>query len=211
MSALPVTEEESTPAAGAAAERRQAVILFARLRGFTRMTDMLEPERVVRLAAEFFAITQKIVEANGGETVSTQNDSLLATFRYGTPSELVRHAITAAQAVQYGFSNTADDWQRDYGLTAAVSMGLHLGNVVYGSMGPTGHARFIALGDAVNVANRLVHRARAGEFVLSDSMMGVLQVANLELDAQPLPALQVARGPSIGIYGVCVETRLDFT
>lgn len=210
MSALPVTEESTEPH-GAAAERRQAVILFARLRGFTRMADMLEPERVIALAGDFFAMTQKIVDANGGETVSTQNDSLLGTFRYGSPSEIVRHAITAAQAVQYGFATLADDWQRDYGLSAAVSMGLHLGNVVYGSTGPTGHARFIALGDAVNVANRLVHRARAGEFVLSDGMMGVLQVANLELDAQPLPPLQIARGPSIGIYGVCVDTRLDFT
>lgn len=196
---------------GAAAERRQAVILFARLRGFTRMADMLEPDRVVALAGEFFAQTQRVVDANGGETVSTMNDTLMATFRHGKPADLVRHAINAAQAVQFGFAATAEAWQRDYGLPAAIAMGLHLGNVVYGSIGPAGHARFSALGDAVNVANRLVHRARAGEFVLSDTMMGVLQMANLELDAQPLPALAMAGGSSVGIYGVLLDTRLDFT
>jgi len=195
----------------AAAERRQAVILFVRLRGFTRMADMLEPDRVVTLAGEFFTLAQRIVAENGGESVSTQNDVLLATFRHGKPSELVRRAITTAQGLLYGFAPTAERWQKEYGLPAAIAMGLHLGNVVYGSTGPAGHQRFIALGDAVNVANRLVHRARAGEFVLSDSLMGVLQVANLELDAQQLPALQLPGGMTIGIYGVLLDTRLDFT
>lgn len=195
----------------AAAERQQAVVLFARLRGFTRLSDMLEPERVIALTGEFFSMMQRIVDANGGEPLSTQNDALLATFRHAKPSELVRRAITAAQAAQFEFAPVAEGWQRDYGLPAAVAMGLHLGNVVYGSTGPAGHARLVAVGDAVGIANRLMHRARAGEFVLSDAMMGALQVSNLEIDAQALPPLDIARGPSIRIYGVVLDTRLDFT
>lgn len=202
----------AVPANGAAAaERRQAVILFARLRGFTRLADMLEPERVIAMSGEFFTLVQNTVDAHGGETVSSQSDMLMATFRHGKPSELVRRAITAAQAVQYAFATTAEAWQRDYGMPAAIAMGIHLGSVVYGSTGPSGHARFVALGEAVNIASRLMHRARAGEFVLSDSVMGALQVANLELDVQQLPALDMGRGPSIGIYGVVLDTRLDFT
>ena len=195
----------------ATAERRQAVILCTRLRGFTRMSDMLEADRVVALAGEFFTLTQKIVGGNDGETLSTQNDAMLATFRHGKPSELVRRAVTAAQDIQYGFAPLAESWHREYGLPAAVSIGLHLGNVVYGSTGPENHARFIALGDAVNIASRLMHRARAGEFLLSDSVMGALLLSNLELDAQPLPALELPRGPSVRIYGVLLDTRLDFT
>jgi adenylate cyclase len=195
----------------AAAERRQAVILYARLRGFTRMSDMLEPDRVIELTGDFFSLLQKIVDADGGETLSVQNDTLMATFRHGKPSELVRRAITAAQAAQYGFAPLAEAWQRDYGLSAAVAIGLHLGNVVFGAAGPAGYARFIAVGEAVNIANHLMHRARAGEFVLSDSVMGALQVANLEIDAQALPALELARGASVRIYGVVLDTRLDFT
>jgi class 3 adenylate cyclase len=204
LAAVPASEAST-------AERRQAVILCTRLRGFTRMTDMLEPERVVDMAGEFFSLTQKIVAANEGETLSTQNDTMLATFRHGKPSELVRRAITAAQDVQYGFAPLAEAWHRDFGLPAAIAIGLHLGNVVYGSTGPNGHARFIALGEAVNIAGRLMHRARAGEFLLSDSVMGALLLSNLELDAQPLPALELPRGPSIRIYGVLLDTRLDFT
>ena len=132
-------------------------------------------------------------------------------FRHGKPSELVRRAITAAQDAQYGFAPLAEAWQRDYGLPASVSMGLHLGNVVYGSVGPEGHGRFVAMGDAVNVAGRLMHRARAGEFVLSDSVMGALLLSNLEIHAQPLPSLESPRGPAVRIYGVLLDTRLDFT
>lgn len=193
------------------AERRQAVVLCARLRGFTRLSDMLEPERVLALTDDFFSLLQRIVGGNDGEVVSTHNDQLMATFRHGKPSELVRRAITAAQDAQYGFAPLAEAWQRDYGLPASVSMGLHLGNVVYGSVGPQGHGRFVAMGDAVNVAGRLMHRARAGEFVLSDSVMGALLLSNLEIHAQPLPSLESPRGPAVRIYGVLLDTRLDFT
>lgn len=206
MAALAMVQDST-----AAAERRQAVILCARLRGFIRLSDMLEPDRVLALAGEFFALVQKVVAGNEGETVSTHNDQLMATFRHGKPSELVRRAITSAQDVQYAFAPVAEAWQRDYGIPAAVAMGLHLGNVVYGTTGPAGHGRFIALGDSVSVAGRLMHRARAGEFVLSDSVMGALLLSNLEIDAQPLPALEVPRGPAIRIYGVLLDTRLDFT
>ncbi len=206
-----VMEVSATQAAASPAERRQAVIVCARLRGFTRLSDMLEADRVLELSGEFFALARRTVDANDGETVATQNDTLTATFRHGKPSELVRRAITAAQDLQYGFAPLADAWQRGFGLQAAVALGLHLGNVVYGSTGPDGHQRFTAIGEAVNIAGRLMHRARAGEFILSDSVMGALQLSNLELDVEALPSLDCPRGPAIRIYGVLLDTRLDFT
>ncbi|MEW5864422.1 MAG: hypothetical protein AB1773_12665 [Pseudomonadota bacterium] len=54
-------------------------------------------------------------------------------------------------------------------------------------------------------------RARAGEIVLSDAVMGALSVENLDLDAEPLPPLELARRQPLRIYGVLLESRLDFT
>jgi len=56
-----------------------------------------------------------------------------------------------------------------------------------------------------------VNRARAGEFVMSEAVMGALSVENLDLDAEPLPQLELPRRSPIRIYGVLVEARLDFT
>ena len=69
----------------------------------------------------------------------------------------------------------------------------------------------MAFGDSVSLAQRMVNRARAGEFVMSEAVMGALSVENLDLDAEPLPQLELPRRSPIRIYGVLVEGRLDFT
>jgi class 3 adenylate cyclase len=82
---------------------------------------------------------------------------------------------------------------------------------VLGVAGPRGLQQRVAFGDSVTLAQAMVRRARAGEFVMSDSVMGALSVENLDLDAEPLPQLELPRRTPIRIYGVLVETRLDFT
>jgi hypothetical protein len=54
-------------------------------------------------------------------------------------------------------------------------------------------------------------RARAGEIALSDAVMGALSVGNLDLGDEPMPPLELARRQPLRIYGVLLESRLDFT
>ena len=49
-----------------------------------------------------------------------------------------------------------------------------------GVAGPRGLERRVAFGDSVSLAQSIVHRARAGEFVMTDSVMGALSVENLD-------------------------------
>ena len=88
---------------------------------------------------------------------------------------------------------------------------MHLGEVILSSAGPRGLERRAAFGDSVSVARFMHQRARAGEFVMSDAVMGALSVENLDLDAEPLPQLELPRRAPIRIYGVLVSDRLDFT
>ena len=80
-----------------------------------------------------------------------------------------------------------------------------------GVAGPRGLERRVAFGDSVSLAQAMVNRARAGEFVMSEAVMGALSVENLDLDAEPLPQLELPRRSPIRIYGVLVAGRLDFT
>jgi adenylate cyclase len=194
-----------------ATERSPAIVLFAELRNFTRMSEMLEPQKVLDLASGFFAMAANAVESNGGEVFGVRNDTLTAAFRGSTPPDHARRAVAAAQQIQREFGAIAEGWQRDYGLMVAVAMGLHLGDTVFGMAGPDGAAQYVAFGDCVSVAERLLHRARAGEFVLSAAVMDALAASNTELEADQLPSLQLARRESIDIYGVLLDTRLDFT
>ncbi len=189
----------------------ESVILIAELRNFTRMSEMLEPARVLALADQFFDCAAKAVAANGGLTMATHNDSLMAAFRDVAPADLARAAVRSAQQLFSEFDAVVQSWEREYGLRTAIALGVHLGEAVYGEAGPAGQRNAVVFGDCVSIAERLVHRARAGELVLSDTVMGVVSVAELELDAQPLPPLELHHRPAMRIYGVLRNDRLDFT
>lgn len=193
------------------AMRTPAAILFAELRNFTSMSEMLDAARVLALADQFFDCAARAVDANGGESVAVHNDSLLAAFRAGGAAEQARAALRAAQRMGAEFDPVVQAWQRDYGLRAAIALGVHLGDAVFGEAGPASQRSAVVFGDCVSIAERLVHRARAGELVLSHTVLGVVSVAELELDAQPLPPLELHNRPPMRIYGVLRNDRLDFT
>jgi adenylate cyclase len=192
-------------------ERRPSAILHAELRNFTRMSEMLEPAKVLALANEFFTLAGRIVREQQGKVLSVNNDTLLACFPAGTPTQFAGAALKAAQELQREFNSLGERWQSEYGLPAAVSLGVHVGETVYGMAGPQGAQQYVAFGDTVSVAERLVHRARNGEIVLSLHTMKALGTAVQALGAEELPPLELAKRPAIPIYGIVLETRLDFT
>ena len=192
-------------------DRRQAVLLCTELRGLARMSEALEPSLVLFLANEFFAFAADLATAHGGEPMTTQHDMLLSVFTRGSPQQTAQQAVRAAQRIQADFPAVAERWRTTYGLRTAVAQGLHLGEAVLGLAGPKGLERRVPFGDSVSLAQCIVNRARSGEFVMTEAVMGALSVENLDLDAEPLPQLELPRRTPLRIYGVLVEARLDFT
>ena len=193
-------------------ERRAAALVYAELRNFTRLSEVLQPDKVLELANEFFSFVSRTVIAGGGHVMSVHNDSILGSFIDGEPRSFCDAALKSAQAVQRDFAPIGERWQKEYGLPAAVSLGVHTGEAVFGLAGQLGAQQFVAFGDCVSVAERLVHRARAGEIVMSGDVMKALGPAARTLGAEQLPALELGgRRPALAIYGLVLETRLDFT
>jgi adenylate cyclase len=186
-------------------ERRDIAVMYAELRNFTRLSEVLDPAKVMELANEFFALAARLMAANSGRVLAVHNDSVLGVFTAGAD------ALVAAQAVQREFPPLGERWQTEYGLPAAVALGAHLGEAVLGMAGPPGAQQYVAFGDCVSIAERLVHRARSGEIVLSEALILALGVDPDSIGAQKLPPLELARRPAIPIYGMILETRLDFT
>lgn len=211
MGAVPL-HQQTTITSLPTPDRRQAVLLDSELRGLARMSEALDPDLVLRLANEFFSFAADIVVAHGGEAITSQHDTLLSAFLHGSPLQTAQQAVRAAQRIQADYPpSLAEKWRTAYGLRTAVAQGLHLGEAVLGVAGPKGLERRVAFGDSVSLAQYMVNRARAGEFVMSEAVMGALSVENLDLDAEPLPQLELPRRAPIRIYGVLVEGRLDFT
>ena len=212
MGAAPVSmHQKTTVGFTPATDRRQAVLLGTELRGLARMSEALDASLVILLANEFFAFACDIVTAHNGEPITSQHEMLLSAFTHGNAVQASQQAVCAAQRIQADFPKLAARWRNAYGLRSAVAQGLHLGEAVLGIAGPRGLERRVAFGDSVSLAQAMVNRARAGEFVMSEAVMGALSVENLDLDAEPLPQLELPRRSPIRIYGVLVEGRLDFT
>ena len=188
-----------------ATERRAVGVVYAELRNFTRLSEALQPAKVLELADEFFALVARLIQAQDGKVLAVHNDSMLAIF------PAAADALVASQAVQRDFGPVGERWQNEYGLPAAVALGVHLGDAVLGMAGPPGARLYVALSDCVSIAERLVHRARAGEIVFSQDFIQAVGADAQELGAKRLPALELARRPAIPIYGLLLETRLDFT
>jgi adenylate cyclase len=192
-------------------ERRLAALLNTELRNFTRLSEVLEPAKVLELANDFFSLAAMTVAGNKGKVLSVQNDMLLSAFATGDKGDYCEHALKAAQDIQREFGPVADEWKTSYGLPAAVSSALHVGEAVFGMAGPIAHQQFAVFGDCVSIVDRLVHRARNGEIVLSLDFMKGLGSAAQGLGAEELPPIELPRRKPVVFYGLPLEKRLDFT
>jgi class 3 adenylate cyclase len=188
-----------------AAARRSVGVLYAELRNFTRLSEVLDPARVLELANEFFTFVGRHMGAASGRVVAVHNDSLLAIFTAAGGT------WTAAQAIQREFPAIGERWQTGFGLPAAVALGAHVGSTVLGMAGPPGQQQYVALGDCVSIAERLVHRARPGEIVVSQDFLEALGIEAESIGARALAPLELQRRPRIPVYGVLLDTGLDFT
>jgi class 3 adenylate cyclase len=196
---------QSTP------ERREAVVLYAELRNFTRLSEVLAPDKVLELANDFFSFVAMAVTANSGKVLAVQNDTLLAAFAAKDRKEFATRALKAAKDIQREFGAVGEQWKAEYGLPAAVAVAAHPGEAVFGMAGPVGSQQFVAFGDCVSVCERLVHRARAGEIVLSLEFVKALGTGLQAIGAKELPPIEIPKRAPVQIFSIAVETRLDFT
>src|SRR2546423_1068846 len=129
----------------AAPERLQAAILYAELRNFTRLSEVLQPAKVLQLANDFFTLVAAAITTSGGAVLAVQNDSIAACFT-AERQAFPKQALAAAQTVQREFGALGEKWKTEYGLPAAVALGVHLGEAVFGMGGPVGKQQFVAFG-----------------------------------------------------------------
>jgi adenylate cyclase len=145
-------------------------ILFADIRGFTRISEHAPPEKIVSLLNRYFSAMTDIIFAHGGTLDKYLGDGLMALFGAPTATpEDASNALNAAVAMQRRVLGINQEL-RDEGLPEiGVGMGLHTGEVTVGYIGSERRSEYTAIGDAVNTASRLESNARGGEILLSDA------------------------------------------
>jgi adenylate cyclase len=181
------------------------------------MAERLPAPRVLPLLDEFFRTLVTATENHGGTVFHLAGDGMMAGFGVNeTIGNGAREALCAGHEMLRSFSPIAARWRGELAIEAGIGVGLHLGEVAVGVLGPGRHKATTLVGDTVNVAARLCSRARAGEVLFSCTVAAAIENAAPSADfatgATPylqLPQFELRgrRGP-IDIWCVPAAERL---
>jgi len=146
------------------AERRQVVVLFADICGFTELSASVGAEEVRRIVEQFLTRADEIMAEHGGTVDKHIGDATMALF--GAPvahDDDALRAVAAAAALQHAMPALS----RELGRPMETHVGIAIGDVVAGEIGSSVRRDYTVLGDTVNLASRLVGEAGPGETVMS--------------------------------------------
>jgi adenylate cyclase len=145
-------------------------VIFADIRGFTRISEHAPPEKIVGLLNRYFSAMTDIIFAHGGTLDKYLGDGLMALFGAPTATpEDASNALNAAVAMQRRVLGINRDLAEEGLPELGVGMGLHTGEVTVGYIGSERRSEYTAIGDTVNTAARLESAAKGGEILMSDA------------------------------------------
>ena len=145
-------------------------VLFADIRGFTRISEHAAPEQIVQLLNRYFSAMTDIIFAHGGTLDKYLGDGLMVLF--GAPATTPKdaaNALSAAVAMQRRMLSINDELRKEGFPEIGIGIGLHTGEVIVGYIGSERRSEYTAIGDAVNTASRLESNAKGGQILISEA------------------------------------------
>ena len=137
-------------------ERREITVLFTDIRGFTTMSENLDPEALVKLLHDFLNPMSNIIINQGGTIDKYMGDAIMALF--GAPLTQTDHPRLACRAALEMVASLAalnQTWAEQGRPPLRVGVGVNTGPVAVGNMGSDRLFDYTAVGDNVNLASRL--------------------------------------------------------
>ncbi|GLV56614.1 hypothetical protein KDH_34530 [Dictyobacter sp. S3.2.2.5] len=149
-------------------ETKEISVIFADIRGYTRLSENMRPEEVMHLINRYLKIMCDAIWEEAGTLTAFQGDALMAIFNAPLPQ--ADHALRAVRAA-WKMRMAVLDYQRSQPQEVQVSFGIgvNTGLATVGNVGA--HERlqnYTAIGDAINVASRLQNNVSDNNILLND-------------------------------------------
>ncbi len=146
----------------------EVTMLFSDIRGFTTMSDGRPPQEIVNTLNEYFEVMVDILFKYTGTLDKFVGDEIIGLF--GAPiaiDDAPFKAVACALAMLQGLEEFNRTRAAENQAPIRIGIGINTGNVITGSIGSTRALQYTAIGDAMNVASRLVNVAGSGEIIVS--------------------------------------------
>ncbi len=157
----------------------KAVVSFADIRGFTRLSNTLPADKIVLFLNKYFGAMTAAVEAHGGEVLKFIGDEVMAIFPYEAEEEARDASVRALMAARETLTRIeAINTARTCSVTPDLSVGiaLHAGDVFYGNVGSETRLDFTVVGPVVNLAARIAELAKdlQRQLLVSDALADIM-------------------------------------
>jgi adenylate cyclase len=174
-------------------DRRRCTFLFTDVRGFTSLSETLEPEQVTEIMNKALTIQANAVKEYGGMVDKYIGDAMMAIFN--APIDLEQHET---KAIQTALKIKQDMAEADLGIE--IGIGINTGEAVIGNMGSDTRFDYSAIGDAVNLAARLESSTKE---VGEDIVIGYTTAMNSDIPTRYLDPIKVkGKKDEIVIYTI---------
>jgi adenylate cyclase len=153
-------------------QEREIAVLFADLRGFSRLAENRLPYDVVFVLNRYFDAMGRAIEAAGGHVDKFIGDGVMALFGVGGDArDGARRALDAARRMDRALAELNETLSGEIGQKLRIGIGIHAGPAIVGEMGYGRTTGLTAIGDTVNVASRIeaLCKPYGAELVVSDS------------------------------------------
>ncbi len=152
-------------------ESREVAVLFVDIRGFTPMSENLQPEQVVDILNSYLELTTNSIFNNGGTLDKFIGDATMAVFN--APFDLddyIFKACKTALDIVAGGDAIESKFLEKYGRSVGFGVGVNCGRAVVGNIGCSFRMDYTAIGDTVNTAARLEANAKRGQVLISQEV-----------------------------------------
>jgi adenylate cyclase len=182
--------------------RRDVVVVFGDLRGFTAFAEAADPDTVIPVLREYHAALGSLIHRHQGTLERFAGDAVMVFFNDPVPIDKpAEHAVRTAIAMHEAFVPIGKHWEKR-GYDLALGVGIAQGYATLGAIGFEGRWDYAAIGNVTNLAARLCGEAKAGQVLLDRKTMAALDGA-FEFDpvgpltlkgfSQPVPAFSLKR------------------
>ena len=163
--------------------RREVVVVFVDMRGFTAFTDTSEPEEVMSVLAEYHKVMGPLIQAHEGTLERFVGDGMMIFFndpiRLENPT---RNAVSMALEMQCNFVPLREAWKRR-GHDLDLGIGIVQGYATLGAIGYEGRWDYACIGSVTNLAARLSSEAKGGQTLTNQKTLARIENA---VKAEPL-------------------------
>jgi adenylate cyclase len=180
--------------------RREVVVVFLDLRGFTAFTDSCEPEEVMGVLGEYHRLMGQLIMAHEGTLEHFAGDGIMIFFNDPIPLEKpAENAISMALAMQQQFAPLRAAWKKR-GFDLDLGIGITQGYATLGAVGFEGRWEYACIGSVANLASRLCNEAKGGQILINrksysriEDVVQAEPLGDLVLKgiAQPVPVLNI--------------------